>query len=133
MKVEIPKKVATVGGTLLSISGLMNAVLGARIGALVYDAYPGGRLGHVGIIAGLVAIVLGMIIVFVVVPLYDRRNRWLLAFAGLLTIVLGHAGAVAGAIYVGTVGVILCYIAGLWLLVATAWGVNGRHSGSPSA
>ncbi len=79
-------------------------------------------MGHVGVIAGLIAIVLGITIVFVVVPLYDRRKRWLLALAGLLTIVIGHAGAIAGAIYVGTLGVILCYAAGIWLLVTAAIG-----------
>jgi putative copper export protein len=122
VKTKIPKRLAAVGGALLSASGLVNAVLGARIGALVYDAYPGGRMGHVGVIAGLIAIVLGITIVFVVVPLYDRRKRWLLALAGLLTIVIGHAGAIAGAIYVGTLGVILCYAAGIWLLVTAAIG-----------
>jgi uncharacterized BrkB/YihY/UPF0761 family membrane protein len=132
VKVEIPRRVATIGGILLSISGLVNVVLGARIGALVYEAYPGGKLGHVGVIAGLVAIVLGMIIIFAVVPLIERPNRWIVALAGLLTIVLGHAGAVAGAIYVGTVGVILCYGAGVWLLVTAARGINGEHPRSPS-
>jgi uncharacterized BrkB/YihY/UPF0761 family membrane protein len=132
VKVKAPKRIATVGGILLSISGLVNIVLGARIGALVYDAYPGGKMGHVGVIAGLLAIVIGIIIVFVVVPLYERRNRWLLALAGLLTIVIGHAGGVAGAIYVGTVGVLLCYIAGIWLLVAAVRGIPTEDSGAPS-
>ncbi|UCC85019.1 MAG: hypothetical protein JSW46_08940 [Gemmatimonadota bacterium] len=126
MKVETPKKIATVGGILLSVSGVVNAVLGARIGALFYDAYPGGRMGHVGVIAGLLAIVIGVIMVFFVVPLYERRNRWVLALAGILTIVLGHAGAVAGAIYVGTAGVALCYVAGIWLLIVAVRGIpNG--------
>jgi hypothetical protein len=132
VKVEIPRKLATAGGILLSASGLLNAFLGARIGALVYDAYPGGRMGHVGVIAGLVAIALGIIIVFVIVPLYARRNRWLLALAGLLTIVTGHAGAIAGAIYVGTLGVVLCYVAGIWLLLAAAFGFDDAESSSSS-
>lgn len=130
MKVKIPKRLATVGGILLSASGLLNAVFGARIGALVYDAYPGGRMGHVGVIAGLAAIALGIIIVFAIVPLYERRERWLVALAGVLTIVLGHAGAIAGAIYVGTLGVVLCYAAGIWLLVAAAIGLGDADSGS---
>lgn len=126
MKVETPKRIATIGGILLSVSGVVNSVLGARIGALFYDAYPGGKMGHVGVIAGVLAIAIGIIIVFVVVPLYERRKRWLLALAGILTIVLGHAGAVAGAIYVGTVGVALCYIAGISVLVVAARGIpNG--------
>ena len=34
--------------------------------------------------------------------------------------VLGHLGAIAGALYVGTIGVLLCYVAGIWGMV-TAW------------
>jgi hypothetical protein len=132
MKVEAPKKIATLGGILLSISGVVNFVLGARIGALVYDAYPGGKMGHVGVVAGLLAIVIGIIIIFVVVPLYEHRNRWLLALAGILTIVIGHAGAVAGAIYVGTVGVALCFTAGMWVLIAAVRGIPTEDSGSQS-
>lgn len=129
MRVETPKRIATIGGILLSVSGVVNAVLGARIGAVLYEVYPGGRMGHVGVIAGLLAIVIGIIIVFVVVPLFSSRNRWLLALAGILTIVIGHAGAVAGAIYVGTVGVVLCYAAGIWVLVAA---VRGPPTGGSS-
>lgn len=39
--------IATVGGVLITASGLLNVVLGARIGALLYEAYPGGRMGQV--------------------------------------------------------------------------------------
>ncbi|HSG80952.1 MAG TPA: hypothetical protein VLC48_01775 [Gemmatimonadota bacterium] len=132
VNVKTPKTIAAVGGVLIAVSGLVNAALGARVNALVYDVYPGGRMGHVGIIAGIAAIVIGMVIVFLVVPLYKRRKRALLALGGFLTIVLGHAGAVAGAIYVGTAGVILCYIAGVWLLVIAARGVNTEDSRSHS-
>ncbi len=65
-----PKRIATIGGILLSISGVVDAGLGARIRELFYDACSGGKMGHVGVIAGLVAIVIGLIIVYVVVPLY---------------------------------------------------------------
>lgn len=123
-----PKTIATVGGTLIIASGLLNVVLGARIGALLYEAYPGGRMGHVGIISGLAAIVIGLAIVFLVTRLYGCRNLGLLVVGGILTIVLGHAGAVAGAIYVGTAGVILCYLAGIWLLIV----VVARAIGSKS-
>lgn len=124
MDLRIPKRIATVGGVLISISGVVNAVLGARIGAPLYDAYPGGRMGHVGIIAGVAAIAIGLVIVFVVVSIYKRRNRGLVLLAGILTIVLGHLGAIAGAIYIGTVGVALCYTAGIWVLVEAARGVK---------
>ncbi|UCG92610.1 MAG: hypothetical protein JSV97_02565 [candidate division WOR-3 bacterium] len=105
---------------LISISGVVNAVLGAAIGAMFYEVYPGGWMGHVGIIAGIIAVVIGLLILFVVIPLYEQRKRLVIVLAGIFTIVLGHAGAVAGAIYVGTVGMVLCYVAGIWVLVAAA-------------
>lgn len=77
-------------------------------------------MGHVGIISGVIAVVIGLVIVLVVTPIYDRRNRGLIALGGILTIVLGHAGAVAGALYIGTVGAVLCYIGGIWLVITIA-------------
>ncbi len=65
MKLETPKRIATIGAVLISVSGVVNSVLGARIGAIVYDAYPGGRMGHVGIIAGVSAIAIGLVIAFI--------------------------------------------------------------------
>jgi uncharacterized BrkB/YihY/UPF0761 family membrane protein len=122
----IPKRLATIGGILIAISGIVNTILGIHIGALWYNIYPGGNMGHVGIIAGMGALVIGLIIIFIIVPLYERsRGRALLG--GILTIVLGHVGAVAGAIYVGTVGVLLCYIAGIWLLVTAARRVTKQN------
>jgi hypothetical protein len=117
MNLRIPKRLATVGGVLIIISGVINSVLGFRIGALIYDIYPGGRMGHVGIIAGIIAIAIGLIIIFVVVPIYERNTYRYFILSGILTIILGHLGAIAGAIYVGTVGVLLYYIAGVWLIV----------------
>jgi uncharacterized BrkB/YihY/UPF0761 family membrane protein len=96
---------------------VVNAALGVSIDALYYDPYPGGNMGHVGIIAGIAAIILGLMIVFLVVPLYNRQKRTYIAIAGLLTVILGHLGAVAGAIYVGTTGLLLCYIGGFWAIV----------------
>jgi uncharacterized BrkB/YihY/UPF0761 family membrane protein len=115
--IRIPKRLAFTGGILMAASGVVNAVLGIRTGALYYDVYPGGNMGHVGIVAGIGAVVLGLVIIFLVVPLYNKPQRGYIALAGVLTIVLGHLGAVAGAIYVGTVGLLLCYIAGFWALV----------------
>ncbi|MCK5454797.1 MAG: hypothetical protein KAJ16_10565 [Calditrichia bacterium] len=118
MKKHIPKRLATIGGILISISGLLNTILGLQIGAIYYEVYPGGNMGHVGIVAGLAALVLGLAIVFLVVPLYRKDQRGLLILAGILTLILGHLGAIAGALYIGTLGVILCYIAGIWILLA---------------
>ena len=132
MKLKIPKRLATVGGTLIAISGVVNAVLGLRIRAFFYTIYPGGKMGHVGILAGVGAIVIGLVILFIVVPIYEHRSRGLVALGGLLTIVLGHMGAIAGALYIGTVGLVLCYIAGIWLLVAAARRVKTHDQGGRS-
>ena len=48
---------------------------------------------------------------------YKHQDRRMRILGGLLTVILGHAGAVFGALYVGTVGVILCYVGGIWLLI----------------
>lgn len=116
---RVQKKLAMIGGYLVITSALVNAALGMRIGALYYDPYPGGNMGHVGIFAGIAAIILGLIIVFLVVPLYDKQKRIYIALAGLLTVILGHLGAAAGAIYVGTAGLLLCYMGGFWAIILT--------------
>jgi hypothetical protein len=112
-----PKLLATLGGALISLSGIVSILLGIKIKALVYDVYPGGKMGHIGILAGVAAVLIGLIIVLGLVPLYDALETTPLVLGAILTIVLGHIGAVAGAIYVGTAGVILCYIAGIWQLI----------------
>jgi hypothetical protein len=116
LKLDIPKKLAIAGGLLIAISGVVNIILGAQIGAILYTVYPGGLMGHVGIIAGVGAVVVGLMILFAVRPLYEKQTRGLIALGGILTVVLGHLGAVWGALYVGTLGLLLCYIAGFWLL-----------------
>lgn len=111
------KKLAEVGGALIFFSGIINALLGVKIGALLYEVYPGGNFGHVGILAGIGVILIGLIIIFGIVRIYESKNRLYILLGGLLTIVVGHIGGIAGAIYVGTVGVLLCYITGIWLII----------------
>jgi len=106
-----------VGGIFITLSGILNLVLGIQIGALHYYPYPGGKMGHVGITAGLVAILIGIFIILALPLLYTHHDKRLRILGGLLTIFLGHAGAVFGALYVGTIGVILAYIGGIWLLI----------------
>ena len=118
MNLRTQKKIAFAGGLLISISGVVSVILGAQIGAILYDVYPGGNMGHVGIIAGVGAILVGLVIVFAVRLLFELQKRGLIALGGILTVVLGHLGAIWGAIYVGTVGLLLCYIAGFWTLGA---------------
>ncbi|MGB5850454.1 MAG: hypothetical protein WBH40_18335 [Ignavibacteriaceae bacterium] len=99
------KKLAEVGGALIFFSGIINALLGVKIGALLYEVYPGGNFGHVGILAGIGVILIGLIIIFGIVRIYESKNRWYILLGGFLTIVVGYIGGIAGAIYVGTVGV----------------------------
>jgi hypothetical protein len=117
METRLPRRIGFAGGIMIALSGLLNLILGLQIKAAFYEPYPGGRMGHVGIIAGLIAIGIGLAILFVLPRLYDHTSRRLRVLGGLLTIVLGHAGAIFGALYVGTIGVALCYIAGIWLLI----------------
>ena len=116
-RLQIRKKLALIGGYLIIASGIANAALGMSIGAIYYEVFPGGDMGHVGIIAGIAATIMGMLIVCIVVPLYYRHERLYVVLAGILTVVLGHIGAIAGAIYIGTLGLLLCYVAGFWTLI----------------
>jgi O-antigen/teichoic acid export membrane protein len=42
------------------------------------------------------------------------KNDLLTIVSGIFMVVVGHLGAVMGALLVGTAGVLLCYIAGFW-------------------
>ena len=127
MNLRIPKKLVRSSGALITISGIVNIILGVQIGAVLYEAYPGGNMGHVGIIAGIAAIIIGLVIFFGIVRLYDSKNRWIILLGGILTIVIGHIGGIAGAIYVGTLGVLLCYISGMWIIVVCVKGLVKKN------
>jgi len=111
------KIAAAGGGAFITLSGILNLILGIQIGALHYVPYPGGKMGHVGITAGLAAIATGLVMLLALPRLYQQPDKKLRILGSILTFVLGHAGAVFGALYVGTIGVILAYISGIWLLV----------------
>jgi hypothetical protein len=81
-----------------------------------YELDPGGLFGHVGVLAGALAIVIGCALVWI--ALHEPTGPRGKVMAGLLTVVLGHLGAIAGALLVGTAGVLLCYISGIWLVVS---------------
>lgn len=118
MRENTPRKIAAAGGLFITLSGILNLILGLQIGALHYYPYPGGKMGHVGITAGLAAIGIGLVMLFVLPKLYDWEKRNIRILGAFLTMILGHAGAVFGALYVGTAGVILAYISGIWLLIS---------------
>jgi hypothetical protein len=117
MNSAVPRKIAAAGGVFITLSGILNLILGIQIGALHYYPYPGGKMGHVGITAGVAAIMIGLVIIFLLPHLYDHPDKRLRILGSILTFVMGHAGAVYGALYVGSVGVILSYIGGIWLLI----------------
>jgi hypothetical protein len=133
------KRIAQLGGVLIFISGVVNLLLGVQVGAFVYEIYPGGRMGHVGILSGLVAMAMGVMIVHVAAPRLDPigvpahadsvdhggapRPSEILASGdrrlrrgALLVFTWGLLGAITGALYVGTLGMFLCCVAAGWAL-----------------
>ena len=112
---EPREKLALVGGILIIASGFVSIWIGVREGFMFYEPDPGGVFGHVGVWAGVAAIVIGSALVWL--ALHEPENPRRKVLVGLLTAVLGHLGAVTGALLVGTAGVLLCYVAGIWLVV----------------
>jgi hypothetical protein len=115
MNPQIPRMLATIGGALILASGLVSLGLGLGMGSLWYEPDPNGIFGHIGILAGLSAMAIGAVIVWMARIQYPHKKRRIMA--AVLTMVLGHLGAVAGALLVGTAGMVLCYIAGVWLII----------------
>jgi hypothetical protein len=112
---KIPGVLATVGGALILASGVLSLALGLSTGSLGYEPDPNGIFGHIGILAGLAAMAIGASIVWLARTQYPHRPRRIIA--GILTALLGHLGAIAGALLVGTAGMALCYVAGVWLII----------------
>lgn len=116
-------RIAQLGGLLIFISGVVNLLLGVQAGAMVYEIYPGGRLGHVGILSGIAAMVMGVLIVHVAAPRLSRTGdageapeRGPQRRGALLVFALGLVGAITGALYVGTLGMVLCCVTAGWAL-----------------
>jgi lysylphosphatidylglycerol synthetase-like protein (DUF2156 family) len=115
MNQEMPRVLATIGGVLILASGVLSLILGLATGALWYEPDPNGIFGHIGLLAGLSAVAIGAVIVWLTRTQYPHKKRRIIA--AILTMVLGHLGAIAGALLVGTAGMVLCYIAGVWLII----------------
>ncbi|NIM51468.1 MAG: hypothetical protein GTN78_04340 [Gemmatimonadales bacterium] len=109
------ERVALYGGILIVASGLVSLWVGGRAGYMLYEPDPGGVFGHVGVWAGVTAVVIGSAIIWI--ARHEPVTPIAKVVVGLLTVVLGHLGAIAGALLVGTAGVLLCYVAGIWLAV----------------
>jgi hypothetical protein len=109
------EKLAVTGGILIVASGIVSIWVGGQAGYMVYQPDPGGLFGHVGILAGIAAILIGAVLIWM--ALHEPASPLGKLVVGLLTVVFGHLGAIAGALLVGTAGVILSYVAGIWLVV----------------
>jgi hypothetical protein len=112
---KIPRVLATVGGALILVSGVLSLILGLSTGSLRYEPDPNGIFGHIGVLAGLAAMAIGAMIMWLAGTQYPHRRRRIIA--GILTMLLGHLGAITGALLVGTAGMVLCYIAGVWIII----------------
>lgn len=115
MNPRIPRVLATIGGVLIAASGIVSLILGLQTGSLRYEPDPNGIFGHIGILAGVAAMAIGAMIVWLARAQYPRKRRRIAA--GIATMVLGHLGAIAGALLVGTAGMALCYVAGVYIII----------------
>lgn len=115
MNPEIPRVLATIGGILTFSGGVVSLALGLITGSLRYTPDPNGIFGHIGVLAGIAAMAIGAVIIWLARAQYPHRKRRIMA--GVITMLLGHLGAIAGALLFGTAGMVLCYIAGVWLII----------------
>ena len=124
MNTRIPGRLTMIGGILIIASGIVSLIIALSFGAVFYEPDPNGLFGHVGIVAGLVAMLIGGFLFWFGRLEHSTPGR--LIIAGFVTIVFGHLGAVTGALLVGTAGVLFCYVAGLWFLVLAVVNWTGR-------
>jgi len=110
-----PKSILLIGASLILLSGIVSLVISIPNGAIYNDVDPYGIFGHIGIVNGVAAMVIGGFLLWLSRRKYLTPIRTILA--GILAMVLGHTGAIAGALLVGTTGLILCYISGFWFIV----------------
>jgi hypothetical protein len=109
------ERLAFLGGILIVASGPVSIWVGGRAGYMHSQPDPGGVFGHVGVWTGIAAIVIGSALIWI--ARHEPVGPVAKVAVGLLTVVLGHLGAIAGALLVGTAGMVLSYVAGIWLTV----------------
>ena len=115
MKLTMPGGLTSIGGILLAISGIVSLAIGLNFGLVYYGVDPNRLFGHVGIVAGLIAMLIGGFLFWF--GRLDNFSTARLFLAGVVSIVVGHLGAIAGALLIGTAGLLCCYVAGVWFLV----------------
>ncbi len=128
MNTRAPGRLTTIGGALIIASGVLSLAIALTFGAVLYEVDPNGLFGHVGIVAGLVAMAIGAFLFRF--GRLERTTPGRLVLAVVVSIVHGHLGAVAGALLVGTAGVLCCYVAGVWFLAqgVVMWRRLGQRS-----
>jgi len=110
-----PEIILKIGASLILLSGLLSLIISIPIDAEYNVVDPNGIFGHIGILNGIAAMIIGGFIFWLSSINYSTPLRGILI--GILAMVLGHIGAIAGALLVGTAGLILCYVAGIWFMV----------------
>ena len=115
MRLKMPGGLTAIGGILLVISGIVSLAIALTFGAVFYEVDPNGVFGRVGILAGLAAMVIGGFLFWF--GRLDHPTTGRLFLAGLVSILVGHLGAIAGALLIGTAGLLCCYVAGFWFLI----------------
>jgi hypothetical protein len=115
MRLRMPGGLTSIGGLLQVISGIVSLAIGLNFGLVYYEVDPNGLFGHVGIVPGLIAMLIGGFLFWF--GRLENSSTPRLFLAGLVSIVIGHLGAIAGALLIGTAGLLCCYVAGVWFLV----------------
>lgn len=108
------RRLAIAGGILIIMSGFVSIFIGIRGGFIQTHPDPAGLFGHIGVLTGIKAVVIGGLLT--VMAFYKPAKPIWKIVLGLFTVVFGHLGAIAGALLVGTAGLLLCYIAVFWLM-----------------
>ena len=86
MNNPLPGQITRAGGIFILLSGVLNTILGLKIGAVYYYPYPGGKMGHVGILAGLAAILIGALIIVGIPRLINHGNKRVRILGSILTV-----------------------------------------------
>ena len=104
-----------IGSVLIFLSGIVSIIVSIPVKAIYNGVDPNGLFGHIGIVNGIAAIFIGTFLFWFSFRQFTTCYKIILA--GLLMIVLGHIGAIFGALLIGTAGLVLSYTAGIWSIV----------------
>lgn len=109
---KIRRLILRVGAVLIFLSGIVSIVVSIPIKAVYNGVDPNGLFGHIGIVNGILAMLIGVFLFWL--SRQEIKHALFIIISGIFMLVVGHLGAVMGALLVGTAGLLLCYIAGFW-------------------